>query len=1530
KRVYGRDSLSGSYTLSFGQNIEVQNLYPLAGSGYNIDTGTHNIPSSLGSGASAYDFYYKDYATNSMSITGFSGSGNNVNFSYNASLSTAVPLEVVSHGTLGYDNDIYKLFGGKNNIVDPRVKDAIEKALEAGRNGTAAGNKLYLVFMPTVIEYKQYITVEDGELIADLDLPTSAKQEESFTVADASIVADSLTIASAHIRYRVDKGEWQDLITWPGTGKSGENTGKNISQSFPDICTIDYEITAETTSGQSATKIKTINIVDKRDLEGQATLLLPETTYEGYTVEARDISMFDVDGVFYSATRAYEEKLASNKFVPSSAANATMKKTSSTSADITFPKRGTYPVRLEVSLKGGAKLTDTKEIEVLKTPDIIASLGGTQKQNRKQVLNARIHTHPERPLTILYAELQTENGSQKVRLEHLIGNEQNNEKQNSDEIKTRPIELVSSSPYFTEISLPFLTKNQEEKEYSYYIYARDSEGNYTEVSSQFTVKSDLPPEPIITLANEHIREEGSNFANIEVSDTGTTDGDEPERQWLVSVDAGNTWKKAQDMNGFEELSFGKMKTFEHKKEGVGKVLYKLSVKDRWTEETLEEYISPEDYLSAETYGETDVINIAPKVSLYPLSSKKVELLMIARTPQEEAVFKAAANNSEIQLIEEGIDADITVRSLNPIKTALAGITEPKKINTFTTSTFGWEGQDTMLEKDWYIADSQRFYTIEGSWNTTKTQAPYLDSPAQPAYLTAYDLRSGSQLWRKQVRTRDLDISGFSTDCILAQDDMGEFLLLANKTRTLIYDKLTGELLCNLGIAVGHDNYLRNKKIYTVRSDGIYSINIRNGQIKKTFSAEICVSNGYCDKTGYSRICNKKICFVTKKGSTLKKVALDPVTEQITSQELIPDMRLMAPCSVIGFDSEGKLALEQNGQFAEMIFVFDGDGNFLKGIYEDKNERGRDAVCSFDGSGRFEYIVTANNAYSKGSKTRSYYIRAKAYPISGANPLEFYDRRQVSKYATSGNGTDANRTVYAITLGNKVVLCSGDRATSISDGSEYSNYNWSIATQIVFDFGRNTTSRGQGGGPYDDLQIGGRISEYGKRSDDYCLSAYSWGHAGYRYDTPVNGQGAKVSVLPETVDSMIGRTIFANMTSKDERSNEKKAALFLTNASGMGGRSLTAIEKAGTALLIGEWHSGDIEATIYDYFINATKDIEKEDPPMVYKKGEAVSYGITYSDYENDPSKRQYWRYIHTPFNDGLHPDAGKILSEPIRKFYVDGKYTAEHWQEDSTGKVNYDKLSNVAKVTFYIEGLGNAPWIEYINTMPAKVKARAPFDIRVAVDDLEKDELQLETSLYKKGKLICENMLTGINADWAGNYPLLTALKVQGAEQGTYDVVCVVRDLTGAGIGEYRFQIEIVADIKGEVSHTDKWEGKRQTHNGRYPQNTRPANYFWAGESFVLNAIVEGGATKVTARIKGFERFRTTLVRKGTAGLGADKEAYGGVIWDREMASLWKDARGLPLTFEFIAQYEDGTEESHNVTVILDNTGGDFKLHRVR
>ncbi len=1786
------------------------------------------------------------------------------------------------------------------------------------------------------------------------------------------------------------------------------------------------------------------------EMEGEARLsIVPDTVYEGHTVEAQDVSGFTVDGVIYNAARMYEEGLARAVIAPEQTAGAASVKKNSVTSEITFPNVGEYRVDLSVKMKNGVTLRDAQYVDVRATPDIQAALSGTQKQNRKQLLHVRIYTHPERPLKQLYIEIRTEEGSERVRLDSLIGNEQSNKSDNSQTIKTRPIELVSTSAYFTEVQLPFLTKNEIEQNFSYNVFARDSAGHSTDAAASFKVRPDLPPEAVVETAETHIREEGSNYAHIEVSDRGSSDGDAVRRVWYADIGNTGRWTKVEDIEGIEDLSFGSMRTFCHKKEGVGEVSYRLEVYDVWTEETLEEYVSAEDYLSSCAEASTDVINIAPKVSLSALPSEKGEMLMLARTSEEETLFKSAAQIADAELIEAGIDADITVDTLNPIKQAMTDVKEPTAVNTFSGAAYGWYGEDTMLEKDWYLADSKRFYTLEATWSGTRTAPPYLDTPKQPAYVTAYDLQSGTVLWRNTVGAGLLDMQGFKESFVMASDDGDLYLLIGNGVKTLIFDKGTGMLLASVDIGIGYDNYVRNNRIYTLREDGIYSINTANGIVKQVFDGEICLNDGYCDKRGYSRICGKCICFASKQGAELLRVSFDPLTEKFTAGELATDILISAPYTVLGFDSQGKLALAQKDK--SQIFVFDTDGKLIKHISEAENAQGRDAVCAFNGDGIFTHIVTADNHESSGSKTSTYTISATAYPLSGGQPLTYTHERKASNAGTSGNGTDAERTVFAAAFGDKVVLCSGDRATSISDGSSLGSYYFTSASQILFDFAARTTQRSIGGGSYyEELQIGGKISEYGKQDDNYWISAYSWGHAGADYTSSPNGQSAKVAVLPESVDSMIARAVFKDIKSSSSRRGE--AALFMTNGSDVGQRTLENLNKAGAYLLIDDGSAAEIADAICSYFKRDSKRIsvfkavptaagaslsksydldpdttyyfeyavkstgigqpatqdtgdfdsnqaasststaateatvsgqeeeggnallptveiiqnsllpeelcgtgayyvseiheedfedkstdsffgnidaaritsgryrasyqdentgkghssrslqdnstitftvpegksavlsfdydidlygpqawfaahlviknedgteqkwgncvsddkqghythptflkegentlefysadystryfnshfiidnlrvtfvetdqsytlnpkiavdrrsdgwahisgnfvtppevisyrqrdgeyikgslgtasntevlstdpankqyrlqipsgmraafvrldtvsqpygsskkeydltytaggfnwissavnktaedtyynignayritlldisgsqifkvasplptasvgnytqieamlirgsdaltgemryfcadadgdgskelyaesevfggaklsipigaegayikdfklycikdglkiyvdtgepssvtnpdgasdesgaqgesgagkwqcvactlareiidtppEKIDPPATYKKGELVNYGVTYSDYENDPSKREYWRYTHIHLNDGPFPDAGKILSHSIPRFYIDGTYTVEHWQEDSTGKTSYDKLSNIAEITFYVEGQGNPPWVEWMEIQPERIKAGTAYELLVGVNDYEKDELCADVSVTKDMKVIYETDLGAIIADERGNYPV-QRVPLRAAGAGRYTINYYVRDKDGMGIGLCWVNVEAMPEIKGTVSHTAQWEENRLLYNSKHSENTRPQNYFWAGEQFVLKVIAEGGPTTVRAHIEGYPNFSETLKYTGSIPVkgapdGEQAQIYEGILWNDKMAAMWRDARSLPLTFVFTASYEEGNEEIEKATVIMDNTGGGFRIHR--
>jgi hypothetical protein len=224
---------------------------------------------------------------------------------------------------------------------------------------------------------------------------------------------------------------------------------------------------------------------------------------------------------------------------------------------------------------------------------------------------------------------------------------------------------------------------------------------------------------------------------------------------------------------------------------------------------------------------------------------------------------------------------------------------------------------------------------------------------------------------------------------------------------------------------------------------------------------------------------------------------------------------------------------------------------------------------------------------------------------------------------------------------------------------------------------------------------------------------------------------------------------------------------------------------------------------------SVQEEEKDDEYVkVYKKGEKVLYNIFYDDYEADPSKTQYWQYSHINWPpDTVHPDAGKILNAPIDRFYLAGKYTVTHWQQDNTQRTGtegdatpYNKESNKVSLTFYVDGGGIAPWITYIKTNPATVEYDDSYTIKVGVDDEEKDTLKLETEVFLDGVRIKSDIKSGIVAT-NGTYPEQTITGLPKAVKGTYQVICTVSDYSGTGIKSYKFKVEGIS-AEAEVEAT--------------------------------------------------------------------------------------------------------------------------------
>ncbi len=355
---------------------------------------------------------------------------------------------------------------------------------------------------------------------------------------------------------------------------------------------------------------------------------------------------------------------------------------------------------------------------------------------------------------------------------------------------------------------------------------------------------------------------------------------------------------------------------------------------------------------------------------------------------------------------------------------------------------------------------------------------------------------------------------------------------------------------------------------------------------------------------------------------------------------------------------------------------------------------------------------------------------------------------------------------------------------------------------------------------------------------------------------------------------------------------------------------------------------------YNAQINVIDELVNEDKETpiipIYSKGELIAYNIYYSDFEYDPSKKQYWQYSHTPFNDGLHPDRGKILNAPIERFWVDGKYTVTHWQEDSTGITSYDKESNKEKITFYVMGESTAvPEVTYIKTLPTAVKEGQTYRIQIGVDDEDLDDLDTTIELYLHNQLIYTYTKNNVSAV-SGIYPPITSGTAPAAVPGKYTIVATAKDDTGVGLKSYEFTVVSEGKVEGEVHHTEQWNKNRKKYNlSKTGDEERPRGYnvFWSGEKFVLEAKTEGKPHTVHVEILN-EGYSTTLN-------SADNVNWSGELWDKSMVEennyviiKWGRYKPETLTFRFTAYYDSGITRTHNTQIIVDHQHPYWQLRR--
>lgn len=717
------------------------------------------------------------------------------------------------------------------------------------------------------------------------------------------------------------------------------------------------------------------------DMSGVASLMLPEYTYEGHPTLAEDQSAFQANDVKYSAMAAYKSKLANNKFsiIPQTAGTVTKLVSNPTQANATFHRKGMYSVSLDIAMKNDQILQDIKVIEVRKTPYILDNLGGIQKVNRKQILNISVATYPDQPILDYYVKVKNLATSEEIFLS------KSKPKENTALIKTRALK-GSGDEYWTNFELEFLTKAKGE--YQYTVYVKDAKGDSDIQQKIFTVRPDLPPDPIISVQDTFIRNKGTDIAEIILEDESTTDGDQLERSWSVSFpnpqqvdergEGANekysaSYQGLTGMNGYEDLSYGNGQKVKFHKQSVGKVNIKLHVRDVWNEPTLEEYITSDDYLSNETTAVTEVINIAPKITLEMGKSKEIDLIILAGKTSLPAI-SANINSIKAAFIEKSMDSNISLLVTNlPEEGNYRRIAEwewPTTINCFTCQ------QNTGL------MDSEFAYRIispgkvmSGYQEVCITNAPHILEalcPGDEHCRCKTDSRTGQKISIGDPHVVWSYAINGPGNFGLFIDNLERYVYIADheKKRTCLLNRKTGALVAEISFAMTMNPIVTdlNNNIYFVDINKIQRYDIKSNQL-------ITVVN---QGGSVNQIWQGRISFLAKKqgasalagsGNGWYLGNFDMKTQQVYERGIpvLPGYSSnVTPCDL---DVEGKALLRQNGKLwlvntkTQAVISLDGigSGNYMNSAGFVKDETGKAAFVyhsysdiDYKGVGKFYF------------------------------------------------------------------------------------------------------------------------------------------------------------------------------------------------------------------------------------------------------------------------------------------------------------------------------------------------------------------------------------------------------------------------------------------------------------------------------------------------------------------------------------------------------------------------------------------------
>ena len=1193
-------------------------------------------------------------------------------------------------------------------------------------------------------------------------------------------------------------------------------------------------------------------------------LSLPDEAYEGQTVTANDNSTFDFNGSYYSASSAYSKGIASGSFhYP----GAQYKSRTKTSVDIAYPEAGIYCVTLDISAKSGEEGSDAKAIKILPCPAVHAAIGGKQLQNRKQSLSVTVQQNPKYPITELKIKISEPVSGESILISRNFGGPQA-PPANSAHIKYRSLWDTGSDENAIASQVDFLSKFSENKTFTYEVTATDSRGRSDRAEGKFLVEKDTPPVAKIGIADCYYRQQNSDTAVIQLSDESLGSGNF-QRTWTF------------DGSNFKDLSFGTKKNVSFERQGVGKFTVGLKIKDLWTDETLEEYVTDADYLCSETSASSVVDNIAPVVSLEMRSAAAEEILLLASDKDTRTNLEAALPSLKAELAGRGINADIHVeQSLSGGVQKTGALRLVRQVSTPTlampkNSTIYYAHMESEFWSRGHVtADTSAIYSMDSTNFVKAVKKGSYFKRDYPFYIKAFDSRTGNEKWTFSITEGTMHSADNFENAFLGHDEQGKYLYLISDGGTLLIDKAGGGFVRMVDAEMGSFNFIQNGCIFSFKTDGIYRLDAAG--FSKIYSGSIFTGQNMLRTLG------GKVRFAELKNGAISLSTFDPAWASVSSVKL---EGTDAASQCMSIDTRGNVLVRLNA-YTFNIYSVSGKKNGSTSL----NNSVDASVPAYDGSGRVHYVAGSYRERTGRSDSRKYYN----YMVTGGLYSSFHGSNYIMKRDDYRSFTDV---VSAVECNDGVVAATLPALVIVGD--DYPLYS-------MTEYNFSTT----GGG-------------------DNCSILCSTGMPPTDYIGWFEG-GTSISIY-NSVYNCVAMAVNISESEKDE--TERLKAKWLSSPDGIcirvsGNVSADTIMNA----IGGKEENVQPPSRIY-------RRNEAIDYNIYYSDYEGDPSAASYWLYTHEPGSDGLWensgKILSAPVNsfakEGRYTlvhwqkdDAGRGLTSEFDKesnrctmvFYITGGDPAPS-EENAP------------------------PQITNITVDPQNVPIGEDCDVHISVNDPDGDSLHVDVEIYRSGSDDPVRTWHGDVSPSGGTYPEITVRDVPVNEPGVYEIIVRASDGKASDVESASFTPTVASGLNAAVEHTESWESNRQNFNEKnfgdpgaglisdfstYAASDSPRkrgrNVFWPGEKLVLNADLTGEAISVTAQIQGCG-FSTVLLDAGNG-------RFTGSMYDSSMKTVFDTGSPLQVTVHFTATYKNSAPLSFDIPIIFDQDTGYWALHRTR